>query len=96
MATDDNRPLLRVSDMARELRLSQSRIYGLIHAGAIPATRVGGRLVVRARPGPGGSSSAPTKRWRPSRTTPRRLPDREPPCGRVRDRRAPAPARCAR
>jgi excisionase family DNA binding protein len=46
MATDDNRPLLRVSDMARELRLSQSRIYGLIHAGAIPATRVGGRLVV--------------------------------------------------
>jgi excisionase family DNA binding protein len=36
--------LLRVRDVAMELGISRSRVYRLITAGAIPATRVGGSI----------------------------------------------------
>jgi excisionase family DNA binding protein len=36
--------LMRVSELATALRLSRARTYALIHAGEVPAVRIGGVL----------------------------------------------------
>ena len=43
-----NKPFLRPSQVARLLGVSSTRVYQLIRDGELPATRVGGRILMPA------------------------------------------------